>query len=155
MEKNLGHASLRIPPPLIFLAFLVGALVLNWVVPVPEPWASVLRGLGGLSVLVGLTLGFLAVAQMRQAKTSPNPERPTTALVTRGPYRFTRNPIYLGFVLIFLGFTLLAGTLWGLLLSPFLVWAFTAAVIRKEEGYLRGRFPVEYGEYLSRVGRWF
>ncbi len=154
MNTTPAHAPVRIPPPVILLSFLVGALVLNWLVPIPEPWASVLRLLGALSILTGLTLGFLAVFQMRKARTSPDPDRPTTALVTGGPYRFTRNPIYLGFVLVFLGFTLFAGTLWGLLLSPFLVWAFTAAAIRAEEAYLKDKFPNEYADYIARARRW-
>ncbi len=149
------HAPVRIPPPFIFAAFLIGAMVINWLVPLPEPWTRLLHAVGAVSILVGMTLGFLAVSQMRKANTSPNPERPTTAIVTQGPYRFTRNPIYLGFVLVFLGFTLFAGTLWGLVLSPVLIWAFTAGAIRAEEAYLRVRFPAEYGAYLSRARRWF
>lgn len=154
MENPNQHAHVRLPPPLILLVFLGAAFGLNWLFPVPEPWASIVRIIGGIAVLGALILGFAAVVQMWHAGTSPDPDRPTTALVTGGPYRFTRNPIYLGFVLIFLGFTLLAGTLWGVLLSPFLIWAYSAVVIRAEEAYLKNKFPDEYQQYLDRARRW-
>ncbi len=95
----------------------------------------------------------LAMSHMIKAHTTPDPDRPTTALVIQGPYRWTRNPIYLGFFLIYLGFTFLAGTLWGMLLSPLLLWTVTRAIIRGEELYLNARFPDSYQEYKSRVRR--
>ena len=95
-----------------------------------------------------------AFSQMKKAHTTPDLRQPTTALVTAGPYRFTRNPIYLGLFLIYLGFTLLAGTLWGILLSPFLFWTVTNAIVRLEEEYLQQKFRDEYTGYLSRVRRW-
>lgn len=80
--------------------------------------------------------------------------QPTNALVTTGPYRFTRNPIYLGFLLIYLGFTFLAGSLWGIVISPFLVWTVTHAIIHAEEEYLEKKFEDQYREYSSQVRRW-
>ena len=74
--------------------------------------------------------------------------------MTNGPYRLTRNPIYLGFVLICLGFTLIAGTLWGILLAPFLLITVTRLIIRAEEAYLQARFKGHYGNYRSRVRQW-
>ena len=91
---------------------------------------------------------------MRKAHTQLIHVEPVTAFVTTGPYRFTRNPIYLGFFLIYLGFTLLAGTLWGLIASPFLVWTITQAVIRAEEIYLDEKFGEQYKQYRSRVRQW-
>ncbi len=154
MEKDLEHTALKVPPPLVFLAYLAGALVLNWILPFPEPWAGILRIVGGAGVLTGFVLGATAIAAMMRAHTSPDPHRPTTRLVTEGPYRFTRNPIYLGFLLISVGFTLVAGTLWGFLLSPVLIWAVTAIVIRAEEGYLATRFGGVYRAHMDRARRW-
>lgn len=154
MEKELEHAQIRFPPPMLFLGFLIGALVLNWLFPLPEPWTTILRIAGSVAVISGLALGGTAVAHMRRARTSPDPERATTALVTEGPYRFTRNPIYLGFLLIYLGFTLVAGTLWGLVLSPILLWIATRLILRSEEAYLAQRFPDSYQAYRARARRW-
>lgn len=154
MNANDEHPRVRVPPPLVFLGYLVAALVLNWLFPFPEPWATILRVVGGVCIIAGLALGGTAVSRMLKAGTSPDPDQAATALITDGPYRFTRNPIYLGFLLIFLGFTLLAGTLWGLVLSPFLIWTVTRIVIRAEEGYLSVKFAERYEDYKSRARRW-
>jgi len=153
-EQNLDHAQVMVPPPLIFLGYLVGALIVNWVVPFPEPWMFALRILGGAMVIAGFLLTGSAISQMRKVHTSPDPHQPVTALVTGGPYRFTRNPIYLGFLLIYLGFTMAAGTLWGWLGSPFLLMTVTNAVIRAEEIYLDEKFGEGYKEYRSHVRQW-
>jgi protein-S-isoprenylcysteine O-methyltransferase Ste14 len=153
-EQNLDHAQVMVPPPLVFLGYLIGALVLNWIIPLPTPETFALRIAGGIAILAGILLAGSAFSQMMKAHTSPDPDRPVTALVTTGPYRFTRNPIYLGFFLIYLGFTLLDGTLWGLIASPFLLWTIIQAVIHAEEIYLTEKFSEQYSEYRSRVRQW-
>lgn len=145
-EQNMDHAQVMVAPPLVFLGYLIGALILNWVVPFPTPWTFLLRIVGGLAVVAGFLFGGSAFSQMRKAHTSPDPHQPVNALLADGPYRFTRNPIYLGFLLIYLGFTLLAGTLWGLIASPFLIWTITHAVIHAEEIYLNEKFGDIYKE---------
>ncbi len=153
-EQNLDHAQVRVAPPLVFLSYLIGALIVSWFVPFPTPWTFPLRIVGGLMVIAGFMSAGSAISQMRKANTSPDPHHAVAALVTGGPYHFTRNPIYLGFFLIYLGFTLLAGTLWGLIASPFLIWTVTSAVIRAEETYLDDKFGDQYKEFRSRVRRW-
>src|SRR5574341_128561 len=153
-EKNEDHAQVMVPPPMVFLGYLIGALVTNWIVSFPTPFTSALRVVGGVLVVIGFWLAGAAVSQMIKAHTSPAPHQPVTALVTKGPYRFTRNPIYLGFFSIYLGFTLAAGTLWGLAASPFLFWTITHSVVHAEEIYLEKKFGDEYAGYRSRVRRW-
>jgi protein-S-isoprenylcysteine O-methyltransferase Ste14 len=92
--------------------------------------------------------------RMRRAHTPVSPHQPATSLVTDGPFRFTRNPIYLGFLLIFLGFTFLAGTLWGIVLAPLAPVTVNYLVIDAEESYLHGKFADHYDEYKSRVRKW-
>ena len=154
VEPKENHAQVMIPPPLVFLGYLVGALIVNWIIPFPALWEFPLRIIGGSMVIAGFLLAGSAVTQMIKANTSPDPHRPTIALITRVSYRFTRNPIYLGFFLIYLGFTFWAGTLWGVLLSPFLIWTVIRAGIRAEEIYLDGKFGEQYTSYKSRVRRW-
>ena len=156
MPEASDHVQLILPPPAIFLGHLLSALVLHWAVPlsVPSGWNMPVRILGALLVLGGLGLAAAAVREMRRMHTTPDPHRAVAALVTSGPYRMTRNPIYLGFLFIFLGFTLLAATLWGLLLTPFLIGTVTRSIIHPEEAYLQGKFREQYNAYRSLVRRW-
>jgi protein-S-isoprenylcysteine O-methyltransferase Ste14 len=154
INKNNDRAQVMVPPPLVFLGYLIGALVLNSLVPYPTPWTRILQIIGGLLLVAGILLVGSAFSQMRIVHTTPDLSQSTTALVTSGPYRFTRNPIYLGFLLIYLGFTFLAGSLWGIIISPFLIWTVTHAIIHVEEDYLEKKFEDEYREYSSHVRRW-
>ena len=147
MNHAAQHAQVLAPAPVVFLGYLLAALLLNWGVPLPIPWIGPAHAAGGMAVLVGLALGGAAVSAMIRRHTSPGPYEPSTSLVTDGPYGFTRNPIYLGF-------TWLAGTFWGLLLSPFLLATVTWSIIQPEEKYLGGKFPAAYSSYRSRVRRW-
>jgi protein-S-isoprenylcysteine O-methyltransferase Ste14 len=95
-----------------------------------------------------------AVVSMRRAGTSPNPNQPTTAIVTTGPFRYTRNPIYLGFTLICVGIAIAANNLWVLLPLLVVVVLMTRIVIPSEELYLKGKFGSAYTGYIARVRRW-
>jgi protein-S-isoprenylcysteine O-methyltransferase Ste14 len=153
-KQNTDHAQVMVPPPLVFLGYLIGALILNWIVPFPAPWTFILRLVARLAIIGGILFIGSAFLQMRKSNTSVDPRETVNSLVTGGPYRFTRNPIYLGLFLIYLGFTLLAGTLWGLIASPFLIWTITQAVIHAEEIYLEEKFGEQYKQYRSRVRQW-
>lgn len=154
MKESLDHPDVLVPPPFIYLGYLLGALAVNWALPITTPASLILEVVGGILVVVGVGLAVWAFSMMFKAHTTPDSRQPTTALVTSGPYRFTRNPIYLGFLLIYLGFTVYAGTYWGLLLSPFLIATVTRSLIRPEEVYLDGKFHDSYKEYSARVRRW-
>ena len=90
----------------------------------------------------------------RRARTSPIPVKPTTAIVETGPYRFTRNPMYVGLTLLYLGLTLWVGSLWPLLLLPVALFALQRFVIAREERYLEAKFGDQYLRYKARVRRW-
>lgn len=86
--------------------------------------------------------------------TSVVPVRPTTAIVVQGPYRFTRNPMYLGLLLLYLGVAGWFGFAGPLVLAPVLVWVISAYVIAREERYLERKFGGEYLRYKTQVRRW-
>jgi protein-S-isoprenylcysteine O-methyltransferase Ste14 len=91
---------------------------------------------------------------MRRAQTSLNPSEPVKALVIEGPFKVTRNPIYVGFTLIYIGIALLVNTLWPLLLLPVVQNVMRQGVIEREERYLERKFGQEYLAYKERVPRW-
>ncbi len=94
------------------------------------------------------------VRTMRGAHTAINPTKPTTTLITWGPFRYSRNPSYLAFNAIYLGIASVVNSLWPLLLLPAAVLALQRGVIKREEYYLEHKFGGEYLRYKTKVRRW-
>jgi protein-S-isoprenylcysteine O-methyltransferase Ste14 len=92
--------------------------------------------------------------RFRSARTSMVPMRPSTALVTSGPYRVTRNPMYVGMAFLYAGLALLLGVIWSLAFLPAVLLMVDRFVIAREERYLEARFGEEYRAYKGRVRRW-
>ncbi|HUG28624.1 MAG TPA: isoprenylcysteine carboxylmethyltransferase family protein [Gemmatimonadales bacterium] len=146
-------AGVIAPPPLIYLVPLVAGLLLDRRAPIGGIPSGPAQLLGTLC-LMGFSVAVFAVVAFHRAGTRPEPWKPTTALVTSGPYRFTRNPMYLGFTLLYLALALWFGGYWTLLLLPPVLAVMIHGVIRREEAYLSGLFGAEYDDYRQRVRRW-
>jgi protein-S-isoprenylcysteine O-methyltransferase Ste14 len=112
------------------------------------------RLLGGILTGGGVSLLAWALATMRGAGTPPEPWKPTQRIVTRGPFRYTRNPIYVAFTGISLGVAALANAFWPVLLLPAALLAIQRGVIEREERYLERLFGDEYLRYKAHVRRW-
>jgi len=110
--------------------------------------------LGWLLAGAGVALAASAIVLFRRAGTSPVPIQPTTALVAQGPYRFTRNPMYVGLAALYAGIALLVNSLWPLVLLPVVLIAIRWWVIAREEAYLERKFGDAYRAYTRRVRRW-
>jgi protein-S-isoprenylcysteine O-methyltransferase Ste14 len=141
------------PPPLIFLAGLAVGFGLEAVLPSASVPAGI-RWLGCAPILAGVVLQASFVRAFRRADTNIVPVKPTTAIVTGGPYRITRNPGYLGMALVYVGIALLAGALWPLASLVVVLLVVDRAVIAREERYLEGKFGQEYLDYKRRARRW-
>ena len=153
-EMKNDHADVKIHPPVLTLIHLAIAYVAKWAIPIPLVLPDVVRTGGLVLVAVGFLLAAAAFAGFRKAHTTVDPHGSVSQLVTSGIYRFTRNPIYLGFVLILAGFPLFSGTVWGVILAPVLILNMNSLVIQHEEAYLEKKFSDEYTRYRSRVRRW-
>ncbi len=152
-QAQPDNAGVIFPPPLIYLIPLVTGVLLNWWRPfalVPPRFATPI----GIAVLVLGLIGAPAIVAFRRAGTSPRPWIPTTALVTSGPYRFTRNPMYVGFTLIYTGVTIWMNAAWPAIFLPFVLIVMHVGVITREEAYLTRLFGEDYREYQRRVRRW-
>ena len=148
------HAGVVVPPPLIYLAcFLVG-LGLQQLVALPRLPAAPWRLVGVALLAFWLALTVASFRRFRTARTSVIPVRPATALVIEGPYRFTRNPMYLGLLSLYVGVACWLGLLWPVLLAPVLVGVVQRSVIQREERYLERRFGGDYRQYRAQVRRW-
>jgi protein-S-isoprenylcysteine O-methyltransferase Ste14 len=145
------------PPPLIYAVPLIIGLILHALFPVrlcrflPRMARAILGG-----SLIGFALTFVTSAfrEMRRAHTNVNPTQPTTALVVEGPFKLTRNPLYLSLTLLYAGITILVNTLWAMLLLPVILVVMRWGVIDREERYLERKFGEQYLRYKASVHRW-
>ena len=135
---------------------VAGAITAAWVmirllpIPVTEP----LPGFGAAILGEGLALIAWTLFAMLRAGTDPRPDKPDAAFVIDGPFRFSRNPIYLGFLIVVAGMALRWGDLWGWIAVAASQIMLDRLVIAREEPYLARRFGAAYENYRSRVRRW-
>jgi len=141
-------------PPLAYLGTLVLALVLHWFWPRHLPLAPWMRIGGGGLILCGGLLALWGRNTMVRAGTNVIPTRPTLAIVTAGPFRFTRNPLYVGNLVVYVGLTLSINSLWLLLLLIPMLAILRWGIIAREERYLETKFGDDYLAYKTRVRRW-
>jgi protein-S-isoprenylcysteine O-methyltransferase Ste14 len=132
------------------------ALSLQALIPLPllpehRGW---LLAAGTLLMILGLSLSIAVVRTFRHAATPVSPRHPTTHLVIAGPYRYSRNPDYLGQLVVYTAVALALDTAWPLLFLPIIVAVLRQTVILREERYLDLKFGQEYRDYKARVGRW-
>jgi protein-S-isoprenylcysteine O-methyltransferase Ste14 len=147
-------SGIRVPPPLYYVAaFLVG-VALELVFPTGWPSPGVRIAVALVAVGAWLALDGAAMLSFRRAGTSMVPMNPSTALVTSGPFRFTRNPMYLGMVFLYIAFAFAFGVIWALAALPAVVVIVDRFAIAREEPYLERRFGQAYRDYKARVRRW-
>jgi protein-S-isoprenylcysteine O-methyltransferase Ste14 len=147
---NLG----LIRPPFVYLGSIALGLVVHYAWPARFVPPSVSTPVGAMLTLLAVGLFVAAVRTFRAAGTPIPGNRPTTAIVRTGPYRFSRNPIYLAFSLFQLGLSVWVNSLSLLITLIPAVALMALVVIPKEECYLEARFPSEYASYRAAVRRW-
>ena len=141
-------------PPLVYLGAIALGLLLHFAWPVRLVSGAVSVPLGGTVVLVAVALFLYAVRTFRSAGTTVPGSRPTTTIVRTGPYRWSRNPIYLSFSLLQLGVAFWVNSLWLLVSLIPAVALMSFVVIPREEQYLETHFPSDYLPYKASVRRW-
>ncbi len=141
-------------PPLVYVPFLAMGIVLDFLFPLPL-LPNRVQYLVGFAVMAvsGLIIPFVLL-EFRKARTDFNPRKPTTAIITTGPFRFSRNPSYLVLTLLCVGIGIVADSIWilGLLIPAIVVMHY--GVIVREERYLENKFGEEYLRYKRSVRRW-
>lgn len=151
--------DIHVAPPLVFMAgFITGFIVDRNIARfriVADPSAHQPIALTGLVLIVaGLLLTLWAVVTLHRARTTVLPFRAATAMVREGPYGFSRNPMYLGMTLGYLGLAMVFNTVWPVMLLPVVLWALVKLVIQREEAYLEAVFGDAYRSYRRDVRRW-
>jgi protein-S-isoprenylcysteine O-methyltransferase Ste14 len=149
--------DIRIPPAYFVGGFLIGMLLHSFL-PLPfsgsDPVPRALTNSGWAMVWLGLAVSLWGVLTFQLAGTTMFPFEAASRLVRRGPYRFTRNPMYLGMTIVYVGFALVFNTVWPLVLLPLVLWGLVRGVIRVEEAYLEKEFGDDYRDFKKRVRRW-
>jgi protein-S-isoprenylcysteine O-methyltransferase Ste14 len=143
-----------IRPPLVYLGAIALGLLLHGAWPVGLVRRAGSAPLGAIAVVAAVALFLSAVRSLRTAGTPVPGDRPTTAIVRTGPFRYSRNPIYLSFSLLHLGIACGVDSLWLLITLVPEVALMSFVVIPREEHYLEARFPAEYLPYKAAVRRW-
>ncbi|MBI1855862.1 MAG: isoprenylcysteine carboxylmethyltransferase family protein [Chloroflexi bacterium] len=125
MTEQTDHADVKIHPPVLTLIHIGIAYAAKWLIPIPFAVPNILRTIGLPLAAIGFLLAVSALLEFRKAHTTVDPHGSVKSIVTSGIYRFTRNPIYAGFLLVLIGIPLNSGTYWGLLLAPVFIVAST------------------------------
>jgi protein-S-isoprenylcysteine O-methyltransferase Ste14 len=154
LATQRGAAVVPIPPPAFYGAGFAVSLVLQHWLPLGFHRPSVVVIVGVVLFAAGVALALAGVVTVLRHRTTIVPHRPVSTLVTDGPYRISRNPMYAGLAVAYLGGTLLAGTWWGLILAPLVAFVVFRLAIQPEERYLAERYPTEYAAYRHRARRW-
>ena len=151
-----GGANVRVPPPLVFgAAILAGWCLHRFVFALPVPGGELLRRtLTATTGLAGLLLILLAHIRFSSTGQDPRPWKPSPALIGRGPYRYSRNPMYLAMVLLVCGVGFALDTLWMVILAGPALAAVHHTAVLKEEAYLLETFGESYADYVARTPRY-
>ena len=155
MDNTADTAQVITRPPLAWGLAVIGGLALNWLVPLPFLPVDLPAGwLGAMVFVLALALFAWAIVTITSAGSNVPTNRPTTTIVESGPYRFTRNPIYLGMFLGLIGLAIAFDNLWlPMMLVPFAL-IIRYGVVDREEAYLERTFGDVYRGYRLRVRRW-
>jgi Putative protein-S-isoprenylcysteine methyltransferase len=143
-----------LPPPILYAVAIGLGLWLERPLPWPLPGGALRVWCGALLIALSVLLFGWCLRELRRHQTTINPHRAASNLVETGPFRFSRNPIYLSLNLLLVGVGLLAASTWVLLMLLWVLPVMQRLVIAREEEHLRWRFGQEYADYCARVRRW-
>jgi protein-S-isoprenylcysteine O-methyltransferase Ste14 len=154
-QNNQQGASVRFPPPLAWAIALFAGVALSYVRGLELSFDRNMRiGAGVFVVILGVALIALARTHFVRTGQEPAPWKPSPELIVQGPYRFTRNPMYVGMTLITVGLGIALNNLWISALAPVALFAVHMFAVLPEERYLTEKFGAPYVEYLKRVRRY-
>ena len=150
------NAGIRIPPPLFFFACLGTGLLLEYLSPIHLVSISIIPRVivGGIFILISIYFSLSGFVVLIKNKTPFDTAKSTVRIVQEGPYRFSRNPLYLSLLILLFAISVLTASLWVLCTLPVLYILFLFKAVKPEESYLLQKFGEEYLSYSSKVRRW-
>jgi protein-S-isoprenylcysteine O-methyltransferase Ste14 len=153
-EPDIHGPGVRIHPPLIFGFSILCGMGLDRLHSLPIPGIEDGRLAGGITITIAILIALWALIGFYRADTDVRPDRPDSALITSGPYRYSRNPLYIVLTLVQVTAALWLNMLWVLLLAPVSTVIINYYAVVREERYLEQRFGPVYLDYKRRVRRW-
>ncbi|MEM7344336.1 MAG: isoprenylcysteine carboxylmethyltransferase family protein [Chloroflexota bacterium] len=153
-DKQSDSANVAFMPPVLLIILLIVGFVGRFIIPLDFLPRLITIIVGPIVTLASLGLFFWATRTMSEVDTAINPNDTTTTIMVKGPFKFSRNPIYLGMLLLLLGVGIWTNTLWFFGLAVLFVILLQWGVISREERYLANKFGDEYLSYKAQVRRW-
>ncbi len=153
-DNTSDSADVITIPPIIYLIGLLVGLLIDYFYPIGFLSESVSVWFGVLLTPVAIPIALFAVLDLKRVETPIDVRKPTTAIVTDGIYRFSRNPMYVSLAVVYLGIACWVNALWVLLLVVPVLVVVDQGIIKREEQYLEHKFGDEYLRYKSEVRRW-
>ena len=156
-EEPIPHPGVKFPPPLLFVAGFLGGWAMHRRWPhrlVPGGGSDVAEIVGALIMALGLAIIGWAFSVFLAHRTAIYPNQPAARVVRDGPFRYTRNPMYVGMAMLYMGLAIVVNALLPLLLLPVVLSLLVTLVIEREERYLTSAFGQDYAQYCRDVRRW-
>ena len=156
MKAKIDNPGVYFPPPLFYVLIFLISIYVQKAVPIPTMFfeSSVAPVLAAIFIMAGLIVTLPALLKFFNTKNTLIPHKPASSLQTSGIYSITRNPMYLGLLIIYIGIAFIKGNWWTLMLIPIIILIITYLVILKEEKYLARAFGNSYVDYRKKVRRW-
>ena len=156
MENKKDHPGIYVPPPIVFVLTFLAAVFIQKKAPINDSLFHQLptKIVGAGFLVIALFFLLRSLRQFFLSKNTLVTIMPTNSLQTNGIYNITRNPMYIGLAILYLGISCLIGNWWNILLFPLLLLLIQEYMIKREEKYLERRFGQEYLDYKSKVRRW-
>jgi len=156
MKRKKDSPGVYLPPPLFYVLLFFASILLQHYLPLSRKYfeSNGSRNLGFLFIVLGLLSVVPALITFFKSKNTLITILPAKSLQQKGIYGVTRNPMYVGLLLVYVGLAFIKGNWWTFILIPLVVWIVTHLVILKEEIYLERAFGQEYEDYKKKVRRW-
>ena len=156
MKNKKDHPGIYVPPPIVYVLTFLAAVFIQKKVPIDDSLFHLqLTKIAGVGLLIiALFFLFRSLRQFFQSKNTLVTIMPARSLQTNGIYAITRNPMYIGLAIVYLGISCLIGNWWNIILFPLLLLVIQEYMIKREEKYLERRFGQVYLDYKSKVRRW-
>ncbi len=154
-DSQPDHAQVITPPPVIYLGAILLGWLINMILPMTISSSTWLKWIGVILILIATIIIAFSRREFIKANTSIRPDRSTTTLIRTGPYKISRNPLYISLSLFHVAISIVLNNFWVLFMAIPAIVMIVLGVITKEEKYLEKKFGQQYLDYKSSVRRWF